>query len=650
MSPGTFSMSNPDGAAVLKASWRRCVAEHNLGKTMRRPVERVPQYRLKELRARFEGVLVDASSVIHRVRHLARFVNHVVMVSDKDGVVVTSHADTPTSEELSIEGLVAGSVWTERIAGTNAIGTALVSARPIAVDGADHFNDTLKAFMCSSAPIVGAGGEVVGVLDISGRATGNAADAKFAYHYICAAATEVSRILFRRRHRTDCIIALTNEPNPIPFLATALIATDEAGAILGATDEALSYLGLRDRRLLNGRNIKDFWNVSFDELKPLRGNSVRVNVSDPVARFATVYLPARKMSGASKGTDTREADSCRQVSRRISLDQLAGDDPVMIENARLCRRIMNRDIPLLVLGDTGVGKDTFVRAMHSESQRAQGPYVAINCAAIPATLLATELFGYAPGTFTGGAKGGRIGKIAASNGGYLFLDEIGDMPLELQAHLLRVLEERTVTPLGSTEATPVNVRIICATHRNLVDMIAKGEFRKDLYYRIRGAQIVIPSLKDRTDLVRLVRDIAREECGSREQEIQFDDSVLDVFRHYPWPGNIRELRNVIRMIFSLNAEQPITTDHLPDYLPDFARQSGERAPISARMKNPHANKDHITRPLLDAQETVERQRLVEVLSSSRWNVTDAALTLGVSRATLHRKIRKYGIKSPNHRF
>ncbi len=250
----------------------------------------------------------------------------------------------------------------------------------------------------------------------------------------------------------------------------------------------------------------------------------------------------------------------------------------MIQNIGLCRKIIDKDIPLLVLGETGVGKDTLARALHNESKRTEKPYVAVNCAAIPATLLASELFGYAPGTFTGGVKGGRTGKILASHGGTLFLDEIGDMPLELQAHLLRVLEERTVTPLGSAHAIPVDMKIICATHRNLPDLIAKGHFRKDLYYRIRGAQIVLPALRDRADIAELIGQIVREEDSAGAPAIEFSEGVMDLFRTYPWPGNIRELRNVVRFVTSLHAGKLILVEDLPDQLLDYSKSG---APLAA---------------------------------------------------------------------
>ncbi len=213
------------------------------------------------------------------------------------------------------------------------------------------------------------------------------------------------------------------------------------------------------------------------------------------------------------------------------------------------------------------------RGIHAESSRAGNPYVAVNCAAIPATLLASELFGYAPGTFTGGVKGGKIGKIAASDGGTLFLDEIGDMPLDLQAHLLRVLEDRSVNPLGSTRTDPVDLRIICATHRNLPDLVTAGHFRKDLYYRIRGAQFTIPALRQRVDFSALVASVIQDEAQlSGLQPISVAPDALEVLRSYPWPGNIRELRNIIRLVLSLHGnERSIQVDHLPEYILEFTR-------------------------------------------------------------------------------
>ena len=660
---GTATLS----ADIVKASWRRCITEYKLDRGQKHPIARVTDKTVRELRSGMEAMLVESSPVIDRVRQIARDVNYVVMISNADGIVVKSYADSPASQILANEGLGAGSMWQENTAGTNGIGTCLVSRQPITVCGPAHFNESFANFTCAAAPIFSPDGQVLAAFDISGRAAKDSTDYSFAQYFTREAANQISMMLFRKWHRNDCIISLSNEPDPMPLAVKALVATDESGRILGATQEALSFLGVPDVSALGGRDIRDLWHVSFGDLRPLASHSVRLNMTDGSGAFVTAFLPKKKSGSATaKSAHAPHAIEDRKTkaqSNILPLDKVAGADPAMMQSVKLCRKIIDKDIPLLILGETGVGKDTLARAIHAESQRAEKPYIAVNCAAIPATLLASELFGYAPGTFTGGVKGGRAGKIVASHGGTLFLDEIGDMPLELQAHLLRVLEERTVTPLGSADPIPVDMKIICATHRNLQELIAKGQFRKDLYYRIRGAQIVIPGLRERADMAALVAAIVRDETPANSGDVTFSNEVLDLFRRYPWPGNIRELRNVIRFILSLYAtETLITIEHLPEQLLDYSRDGSGSNDSYAMMPEPQQPRDARAiedrndsmtgvsggTTLVEANEAAERRRIVESLRTNRWNVTDAATQLGVSRATLHRKIRRYAITSPNN--
>ena len=626
---------------------------------MNKPVERVGTSALRELRERMEDVFADSTTIVDNVRRVAAGSNHVVLLSNTDGIVVNSFADSHASQELAREGLETGSVWDEERVGTNGIGTCLVSRQPITVFGGAHFFEGFSNFTCSAAPIFAPDGSVVGAFDISGRAIPGCGDAHFAQYFAREAATQVSTLLFRRWHRNDCIVALSNEPDPMPMSVKALIATDELGRILGATQEAFAYLGVPDLSEIRHRFVHDVWNVSFADLRPLSKHSVRVRGADGAQTFVTAFLPRKKSTSSSPAPVRALAGSDEKKPQRIAapharpLDRVAGADPQMMQNVGLCRRIIDKDIPLLILGETGVGKDTLARAIHLESKRAEKSYVAVNCAAIPATLLASELFGYAPGTFTGGAKGGRMGKILASQGGTLFLDEIGDMPLELQAHLLRVLEERTVTPLGSAGSIPVDMKIICATHRNLPDLISTGEFRKDLYYRIRGAQIVMPCLRERGDIRELVDLIVRDELGAEADKISFTDGVMDIFRRYPWPGNIRELRNVLQFVTSLHSGRLVDIEDLPDQLLDFSRSNGQSVngdfAKAADVLNGDDRRDSAQGTTLhEANEKAEKRRIVEVLRTSKWNVTDAANQLGISRATLHRKIRRYEITSPNN--
>ncbi len=254
----------------------------------------------------------------------------------------------------------------------------------------------------------------------------------------------------------------------------------------------------------------------------------------------------------------------RRITRKpvLSLEDLAGDDPQMARNIRSARRIANSRVPVMIQGPTGAGKEMFARALHAASDRAARPFVALNCAAIPETLIESELFGYAAGAFTGARKGGMKGKILQSSGGTLFLDEIGDMQLSLQTRLLRVLEEQEVMPLGTETPIKVDLRVMCASHQNLRGMIARGAFREDLYYRLNGITIELPPLAQRTDKERLIREFfATESCDGRPVAIELDafQRLLD----YSWPGNVRELRNVIRTILAICDSDVIRMVDLP---------------------------------------------------------------------------------------
>jgi len=312
---------------------------------------------------------------------------------------------------------------------------------------------------------------------------------------------------------------------------------------------------------------------------------------------------------------------------------------------KIGRKFINQDIPLLLLGETGVGKDTFSRYLHGESNRSNKPYIAVNCAAIPETLMDSELFGYKPGTFTDGLKEGKKGKILASHQGTLFLDEIGDMPLNLQARLLRVLEEREVTPLGSVDPIKVDLKIICATHKNIFNLVQQGKFRQDLLFRIMGAQIELPALKERTNIMEIINQILDAQSEQSHSNITFTKEVLALFEKYPWPGNIRELKSTILYAYCLNDEGVISINHLPNHLMKYnsvGYTSFEETALSSATDYtlPMNNSS-----LYKAQDTAEASHINKFLQENSWNITKTAKKLGISRSTLHRRIDKYNLSN-----
>ena len=329
------------------------------------------------------------------------------------------------------------------------------------------------------------------------------------------------------------------------------------------------------------------------------------------------------------------------LHRPLSLENLAGEDPQMLRNVRSAYRIADSNVSVLIQGPTGSGKEAFAHAMHVVSRRVDRSFVAVNCAAIPETLIESELFGYRPGAFTGARKEGMRGKILQSSGGTLFLDEIGDMPLALQTRLLRVLEQQEIVPLGSETALKVDLHVIAASHRNLRDMIVRGAFREDLYYRLNGITLELPALKDRVDKERVIhRALAAETGNGRPAAIEMD--ALQRLLEHPWPGNIRELHNVIRTALAICDGGVVRRIDLP-------REIREGAPPGCADSLASVSTGQAAAGASNPLQLAERTALARVVQECHGNMTRAARKLGISRNTLYRKFKRHGIAPPRGR-
>ena len=340
----------------------------------------------------------------------------------------------------------------------------------------------------------------------------------------------------------------------------------------------------------------------------------------------------------------------------LTLEELAGEDPQMLRNVRCAHRIADTNVSVLIQGPTGSGKEAFAHAMHLASGRAGRPFIAVNCAAIPETLIESELFGYKSGAFTGARREGLRGRIVQSSGGTLFLDEIGDMPLALQSRLLRVLEQREVLPLGSEAAVEVDLHVLAASHRNLREMIARGAFREDLYYRLNGITLELPALRERTDKERLIQHALAAETGNgRPAAIERD--ALQQLLVYSWPGNVRELRNVIRTALAICEGGVVRAMDLPREIRDGeARNDGREERMSGPPAEPAWSASGPDSPACEAADpgqpssvprnrlqAAERAALLRAIEELHGNMSRVAAELGVSRNTLYRKIKRHGI-------
>ncbi|MEM1033248.1 MAG: sigma-54 dependent transcriptional regulator [Myxococcota bacterium] len=316
---------------------------------------------------------------------------------------------------------------------------------------------------------------------------------------------------------------------------------------------------------------------------------------------------------------------------------IVGDSPAMRRMYDLLRRIEDSDVPVLVLGESGTGKELVARALHRQGARADQPFVAINTAAVPATLLESTLFGHVRGAFTD-AKQARAGLFVEANGGTLFLDEVGEMPLEMQAKLLRVLQERKVRPVGGTVEVPFDVRIICATNRDLEDEVEKGNFREDLFYRINVVSIRIPPLRSRGSDIMVLAQHFLESIGARtgKNVRGFDLAAAKKITDYDWPGNVRELENSVERAMALTRGEVIEVDDLPQRIVSHVRRSFSLA-----------SDDDVEKmaPLSE----VERRYVERVLEASSGNKTLAARVLGLDRRTLYRKLHRWSEEARGER-
>ena len=563
-----------------------------------------------------------------------------VILADTQGAVLSTITDPALQREFRHAGLSLGALWDERHEGTNGIGTCLAETGPVTVHREEHFRGYNLTLSCSAAPILDPHGGILAVLDAS---TANSSDSRLIQRHTMAlvnmSAHLISRWNFLNEYRHSWILRFHSRPEFVGLLHEALMAIDDDGDILAVNESALVQLGCSTRQSLVGEPIGKYFQFNFGALEqrarfePSAIWPVR-DVAHGRRFFAIAREPARLAEHAQVALSKELGAAAEGPLER----EHVGEDAQMRKNLACGRQLFAKQVPILLHGATGTGKEAFAKSLHRGSLWSDKPFVTVNCAAIPESLIESELFGYTRGAFTGAAKEGRVGKILQSNGGTLFLDEIGDMPLILQTRLLRVIEEREVVPLGSEQALPVNLHVISATHRDVLQMIQTGDFREDLYYRLNGVTLHLPLLRDRGDKTDLIRTLLREENAGQDC-IKIDEDAFRKLMQYSWPGNIRQLRNVLRTASALCREGVIRASNLPQEILDTEPRP---APLALANTEPAAACAAESSPSAALREA-ECAALLRELERMRWNISRTAQTLGISRNTLYRKIHKHRI-------
>jgi transcriptional regulator of acetoin/glycerol metabolism len=636
------------GDRLIHDSWRRCARDYRLDPTRMQDAIILPRQRLREHQQQMDEFLQIARSGMQAIyRHVAGL-GYVVLLTDARGVTVDFLGDLNTGNtgsSLRRAGLYLGSDWSEPLAGTCGVGTCISTGQALTVHQGDHFDATHIPLTCTTAPVFDGRGQLNAVLDISALRSPQSKESQhLALQMVQIYAQHVENASFLRQFRHDWVLRLSASPQFLEVNPDYLLALDAAGRVIGHNRRAQMLLQDCVAGPLIGAAFERLFDARLDELG-------RFLQACPAARRAVAVAGSGErlfLLAAPAPIAARPAppDAVERAPVPAPLAALCGGDAVLARQIARAARFVDSPIGLLLTGETGSGKEFFAKALHASGARRGRPFVAVNCAAIPEALAESELFGYLPGSFSGAGSRAKRGLVQEADGGTLFLDEIGDMTLALQARLLRVLAEREVLPVGATRPLPVDIRVIAATHCDLEALVRAGRFRADLYYRLNGAQLVLPPLRERTDLGWLIARMLACDGNGKTAPLALSPEAHARLLAHRWPGNLRELHNVIEYARSLCSHGRIELDDLPDHLASAPRLQPLAVTSASTSDSAWASASASTAAVVPAGEAAQ---LLQHLAATRWNVTEAARRMGLSRMTLYRRMQRWGIASPNQR-
>lgn len=613
-------------------SWQRCIRDHGLDPARSEPTRILTEQRLREHTDKIADLLDAAHVGIEQLYgHIASH-DYVLLLCDGNGIVVDQLGNPNDKRALRQSGLTLGADWSERHAGTCGVGTCIAEKRALICHRANHFNVNHINLSCTSVPILAPDGSMLAALNVGAlRSPPDKNSQNFSLELLRLYACMIEDSYFLQHYRANHIVRISRSPEQLQMHGSCLLAMEANGDIIAANTSARTLLpGCLPKNIDapdGALNISHLFDCTTDDVLgiPLSTNNHITTIDSHAGNtcFATIIEPhhsdARHPAPTANGTEDVPA-----------LDRLTGGDTAMDTTLACAKRLRDEPINILIVGETGTGKELLARALHETSHRANKPFVAVNCAAIPESLIESELFGYRPGTFTGARSEGKKGLIRQSDGGTLFLDEIGDMPYQLQTRLLRVLAEKEVFPLGSERAVSVDLRVVSATHRDIRRLLGDNSFREDLYYRLDGATLRLPPLRARQDLEYIVRQVFDTIRAERHTLLSIRQDAMHALLAHPWPGNVRELHNALQFAVATCSGGIVTRDDLPDACTSASAAAASSEPTSNCVRQPPATTD-----------------LNRLLRQHKWNITVVSKVLGVSRPTVYRRMRKQGIVQPH---
>ncbi|QEK13429.1 PAS domain-containing protein [Crassaminicella thermophila] len=599
----------------------------------------------KERYKRFMPFIKTAMPFMHSLRKIVENTGFIVRLTDKDGYVLECIGDSSLTAEYGNLNIYNGCNVREDVIGTNAIGTALEIGQPIQVLGAEHYCKQYHNWTSSACPIRDEKEQIVGVLSTTGP---NEKVHPHTLGMVVAAAQAIEKKMKLEKINKKLDMANKHFYAIMESISEGLICTDNKGVIMDINFFARRFLGLKEEDIL-GKNIhaildkKNYDRImrrinkgkKYEEeeiyFKTKKGKSISCIVTvTPILERSTNEVEGVVFTFKESKKVHSLVNKIVGAEARFTFRDILGNSKDIKEAIRIAALAANTDTTILLLGESGTGKELFAQAIHNESPRRKNPFVFLNCGAIPRELVGSELFGYVEGAFTGAKRGGHPGKFELADGGTIFLDEIGDMPLDTQVNLLRVLETKEIVRIGGHNVVPVDVRVIAATHKDLKKEVELGNFREDLFYRLNVMPIKTPSLRDRKEDIKVFVDYFIEKfsksMGKSIKGIQ--ESFYRGMINYNWPGNVRELQNVVQLVVNMVEDEEILTyKHLPSYMKSSNMPKGI----------------DLTEGLMTLEE-IEKMAIIKTVQEVGGNLALAAKILGIGRSTLYRKIEKYGLR------
>lgn len=615
-------------------SWKRCRLEYRLDPyATPRPIK-LSQEEVAQRRQTNAALLEAAIPIIGILKNSVQGSGFIITLADKDGYVLEVSGDEEILSMAKANNYLPGCRRTEDEVGTNAIGLCLYLRRPVQVTGFEHYNVNHHPWTCSSSPILSSEKELIGAITLSGKSVGIH---KHTLGMVVSAAKAIEKQMREEQLAKEKARLSSYLDALLDCVSEGIVAIGERGQVTHINQMAEKMLRVTNKEVV-GKSLKDV--IKLDETLwsriltqgHLKDCEINVNSGGRTLSFLLSVRPVA-VHGRTVGkiltfTETRRVHEL--IHRfggnraRFTFEDIKGRDPALVKQVELAKIASRTNSRVLLVGESGTGKELFAQAIHNESPRRKGPFVAVSCAAVPRELIEAELFGYREGAFTGARKGGQIGKFELADGGTLFLDEISSMPLEMQAKLLRALQEGEITRLGDERPKAVDVRVIAATNTDLLEEVRHRNFREDLYFRLNVVEIFIPPLRERREDIPLLVEhvLVRTASQLGKRHIGVSEEAMRVLVDYDWPGNVRELENCLERASILSGGETIRIEHLPrQLLLSKGKDSGIRGE---------------TRGLREW----EKEIIVKTLERCGGNVSQCAKHLGLSRSTLHRKIRR----------